>query len=90
MDSLIWKAKQLIKKFLPLALVLGLLYGLYSYQQRGYFRRGVGHGISRIVGKVPFFGSRFKGRHVSRGKKHYRKHRGHHYRGGRKHYRRRR
>lgn len=60
MDNLIWKLKSLIRQLLPMALIGAVLYGGYLSYKEGAFRRGIGSGITHMLGKVPVFGSHLK------------------------------
>ncbi len=90
MDSIVWKVKQMFRNLVPLAIVIGILYGGYHFYRRGAFRHGLVPGITSMLRSIPVLGSRF-GRHhsswsLTRSEYHGRHHRGH--RGHRRHHRR--
>jgi hypothetical protein len=73
MSNLIWRIKQAINKMIPYAIIFGLLYGGYNLYRKGTFRHGIVPGVTSMLHKVPFFGSKFKHYHPSfaYSKKHY-------------------
>ena len=80
MGNLSWKAKQFVRKLLPITLILAAVYGGYSMYRKGTFRRGIGPAMGSVLKHIPYFGSRFK---------HYGQSKSYSYKSGSKSYKRR-
>jgi hypothetical protein len=98
MSELIWKIKQLFRKIVPIALIVGICYGGFTAYKKGYFGRTITHRISTLTQKIPFFGSKFSFKSLSPGNlvgeaprvSHVTRRKGHHRTHGRRHHSRRR
>ena len=60
MSSWMWKAKQFVRKLIPISIVAVVLYGGYTFYKKGVFRHGVGPALTTMLHKLPYFGSRFR------------------------------
>jgi hypothetical protein len=103
MANLSWRARQLVRKLIPLTVVGALLYGGYTMYRHGAFRRGLRafpSSMSAFLHRLPYFGSRFRHYNVgndshyavapahSRAVRHGRSRRARHRRHHRRHHRR--
>ena len=59
MSDLIWKVKQLFRKFVPLALILGLCFGGFYAYKKGWLGRNISQKIAGLSQRIPLFGSKF-------------------------------
>lgn len=60
MGGLVDKIRELIEKIIPVAIVGLLALGGWQLYKAGTFRYGLKPAITQIVGKVPYFGTRFR------------------------------
>lgn len=60
MNHWIWKAKQFVRKYLPIVLIASVAYAGFTAWNKGAFRRGIKPGLTQTLYSLPYFGSRFK------------------------------
>ena len=96
MSSFSWKAKQYLRKLIPISMIGLVAFGGYKWYKQGVFRHGVSYAVTSILHKIPYFGTRFKhyGPQVASGRSytyvgHPAHRRGHYVRHHRRHHRRR-
>lgn len=96
MDNLMDKLRALGEKIIPLMIVGALGWGGWTLYKQGTFRHGIKPAISQIVGKIPYFGTRFRhylngsSKSYVAGRSRGRVGKAHHRKGGRSHHRRHR
>lgn len=61
---MLWRIQEFFKKLIPMVIVGAVAFGGYNLYREGAFNRGVGYAVSSALGKLPYFGSRF--RHYTR------------------------
>jgi hypothetical protein len=60
MSKLMWKLREAVSNLIPLMIAGAIIYGGYTLYRQGTFRNGVGPAVTRVLHKIPYFGSRFK------------------------------
>lgn len=61
---MLWRIQEFFRKLIPMVIVGAVAFGGYNMYREGAFNRGVGYAVSHALGKLPYFGSRF--RHYTR------------------------
>ena len=61
---MLWRIQEFFRKLIPMVIVGAVALGGYNLYREGAFNRGVGYAVSHALGKLPYFGSRF--RHYTR------------------------